>query len=136
MANRTVVRELASLINARLHCIYGQNTEWKLKYEDSIDDIIKEYLPSGSGIDSGTKIFLTSSTSEKIHLGIGFHHMDENGSYCGWSQTNLIVTASLQFGIDLEWDIPKNQGKELTEMAKENTDYLSDLYRDALLKEI
>lgn len=51
----------------------------------------ENYLPSGSGIGTGTKINLDSSfvslktcKNQKITLTFSYHRMDSNGFYCGW----------------------------------------------------
>lgn len=46
-------------------------------------ELAKEYLPSGSGFDAGSRIF--EVTPYKITIETDFHHMDENGYYDGWT---------------------------------------------------
>ena len=46
-------------------------------------------LPSGSGIDCGTK--LVSASATKIVLECSFHHMDEHGYYDGWTKHRITV---------------------------------------------
>ncbi len=71
---------------------YNQcNKEWKDKAEDRINELCKE-LPHGSGIDGKCEIDLVQSTENKIVFFFEFHHMDENGYYCGWTEHNLIIT--------------------------------------------
>jgi hypothetical protein len=83
-------------------------------------------LPSGSGIDSGTKIDLDKSHAEKIIFYFGFHHMDENGFYDGWTEHTLVVTPSFT-GINLRiGGRDRNQIKE----------YLYDTYDYALTCEV
>jgi hypothetical protein len=95
------------------------------KVEEDILAVVKEYMPSGSGIDNGTKIDLDKSTSEKLVFTFGFHHMNGNGYYTGWSDYKLIVIPSLIFDIKL-----KISGKD-TDLKE----YLHDVYYDALNKE-
>ena len=57
---------------------------------------INDLLPHGSGFDNGTKI--ESVNDSKIVFSTAFHHMDDNGFYCGWTEHKVIVTASLQHG--------------------------------------
>lgn len=57
---------------------------------------INDLLPSGSGFDNGTKI--ESANDSKIVFSTAFHHMDDNGFYCGWTEHKVIITASLQHG--------------------------------------
>lgn len=82
----------------------------KLENKNSLDPVVKhkatcdlealeKFLPSGSGFDSGTTIY--GSNRNRIVLRTGFHHMDEHGSYCGWSYHSVIITPSLINGIDI-----------------------------------
>jgi len=57
--------------------------------------------PSGSGIDSGTQLS-DESTPKKLVFELGFHHMDENGFYDGWTYHKAIVRPSLEYGFDLK----------------------------------
>jgi len=59
-------------------------------------------MPSGSGFDCGTKFDFEKSNPEKLVFNIGYHHMDENGFYDGWSELTVIVKPSLANDIDIE----------------------------------
>src|SRR2546430_16241735 len=92
-----VYKEIASLVDAYHRCV-ARPTEfdtWILKHKETILSLVKEYMPSGSGIDGGTKIDLEKSTGEKLVFHFSFHHMDENGMYDGWTEHTLTVRASL-----------------------------------------
>lgn len=91
------LRDLAGIFNAYQNCIKSNNTEWKDKHEAKIETML-EALPHGSGIDNGVKFDSQRSTPEKLIFTLGFHHMDENGYYDGWTEHELIVTPSLYFG--------------------------------------
>lgn len=55
------------------------------------DKRIIDILPSGSGFDNGTDIEFVSS--KKIIFKTAFHHMDDNGYYCGWTEHKVIIEA-------------------------------------------
>lgn len=93
---QVIARKLA----AREACAAKGNWEWESKHGDAIASLIKQYLPSGSGFDSGTKLD-ADSTPERLIFHADFHHMDEHGYYDGWSEHTVIVTPSLQWGFDL-----------------------------------
>src|SRR6266704_3653238 len=97
MSERPLYKHLASIVGARLNCQKSDNIEWLDKHEESIEYLVKNFMPSGSGIDSGTKIDLDESTSEKLVFHFGFHHIDENGMYDGWTEHTLTVLPSLCF---------------------------------------
>lgn len=94
-------RELASLVQARLNCEETGNREWFQKHEERIEELVKNYMPSGSGFDCGTKIDLDKSTLEKLVFYTDFHHMNEVGCYDGWTEHCITVRPSLAFGFTL-----------------------------------
>jgi hypothetical protein len=123
----TVAQRLATLIDARLRCARDGNTEWVDRHTEAIHAITKNQLPSGSGWDSGTTIDLGASTGECLVLFGDFHHMDEHGSYDGWTSHVIRVKASLISGLRLTIAGPnRNQIK----------DYLHELFDVALSREI
>jgi hypothetical protein len=84
-------------------------------------------MPSGSGVDIGTKLDLGESTSDKLVFSASFHHMDEHGGYDGWTDHKIIVTPSLQFGFNL-----KITGRDRNQIK----DYLSDIFHTALTSHV
>ncbi len=68
---------------------------------DMIETLCRDYLPSGSGFDNGTELDADRSTSGRLVFNVGFHHMDSNGFYDGWTHHSVIVTPSLVSGYDL-----------------------------------
>jgi hypothetical protein len=108
-----VYRMLASKIDARRTC-FARNTggadTWFERHTYAIEQIARDVLPSGSGIDSGTKVDLDRSTGEKIVLLTSFHHMDEYGGYDGWTEHTITVRASLIHTIALTISGPDRNG--------------------------
>lgn len=98
---RKLYVELANTIQARTNCINSGNAEWRAKHTDTINQIVRDLLPSGSGWDCGTKIDLDSSTGEKIVLYGSWHHMNDGGYYTGWTEHIITVRPSLTSGISL-----------------------------------
>lgn len=90
------VSQLANKVAAFMQC----TEPYKSIAEDTINDICKA-LPHGSGLDGKVELQLESSTPEKLCFYFEFHHMDENGFYCGWTEHNLFITPSLQHGFNL-----------------------------------
>ncbi len=93
-------RHLSSKLNAAENCRKVGNA-WQARHEFVISQLVEDFMPSGSGIDTGTKL-ADESTSEKLVFTFGFHHMNENGMYDGWTEHKAIVTPSLQFGYSLK----------------------------------
>lgn len=75
------------------------NNEWLDRHETTLDQI-EEMLPSGSGIDCGTKIDRDKTTGSKIVLTMSYHHMNDNGFYVGWTDHTITITPSFD-GIDV-----------------------------------
>ncbi len=83
---------------------------------------LQKLLPSGSGIDSGTKIDASESNDNKIVLLCDFHHMDENGYYSGWTNHKVIITPAFN-GINI-----RITGRDRNSIK----DYLHEVYDCAL----
>lgn len=98
---RYLYSELASAIQARANCQESCNVEWLHRHEDWIEHMAKNLLPSGSGIDCGTRVVLEECHAEKIVLATSFHHMHESGMYDGWTEHTITVTPSFTGGIKL-----------------------------------
>jgi len=90
--------------------------------KEAIEALTAQFLPHGSGFDSGCKIDLDSKPGT-IKIATAFHHLNENGYYDGWSDHIVTVTPSLEFGFDLKISgINRNAIK----------DYISDMFNHAL----
>jgi hypothetical protein len=109
---------LAQLVGARARCLNDGNHEWKLRHEERIKELVRNHLPAGSGFDSGTHIVLEACSEEKLVFHTSFHHMDEHGSYDGWTEHDVRVYPSLAFGFRLTISGPnKNDIKEYIDSA-------------------
>ena len=120
-------RKLASLVQAHINCEISGNKEWFEKHEARIEELVKNYMPSGSGFDCGTKIDLDKSTPEKLVFYTDFHHMNEVGYYDGWTEHRITVRPSLAFGFTLTIS-----GKNRNEIK----DYIHQVFDCALNEEI
>lgn len=116
---------LASAVDTYRRCIEHGNTEWKHNHAERIVYLVKEHMPSGSGIDRGTTLDLDASTGERLVFDFSFHHMDDGGMYDGWTDHKCVVTPFLVFGFNLRiTGRDRNQVKE----------YLHDTYHHALVQ--
>lgn len=98
---RKLYQELAGLMLARENCVASGNKEWFGKHTYRLKVLVHEHMPSGSGFNNGTTLVVQDSTSEKLVFQTAFHHMDDNGSYAGWSEHTVIVKPSLFDGFSL-----------------------------------
>jgi hypothetical protein len=96
-----VYQQLASLVTARENCVKSGNDVWFDKHGEAIETIVNNYMPSGSGFDSGTKIDLDKSTGDKLVFTTSYHHMNDGGYYDGWSDHTVTVKPSLLHGFTL-----------------------------------
>lgn len=62
---------------------------------------VSQYLPSGSGFNSGSRLDTEKSTPEKLVFTTAFQHMDDHGYYTRWTEHTVTVTPSF-FGLDIK----------------------------------
>lgn len=96
-------------------------------HEDSIITACAEHLPSGSGFDNGTSFCFDSSRPNRLVFRADFHHMDDHGGYCGWSDHNVVVTPDLSHGFTLR----------ITGINRRDIkDYIAETFHSALTREV
>ena len=86
---------LARKVGALHRCEKNGTQEGEIKHRNDIVDLANTYMPSGSGIDNGSVVNCNCSTEERLVITTGYHHMDGNGYYDGWTEHEVIVTPSL-----------------------------------------
>ncbi len=123
MKTQFLYQRIAQLVIQNKNCAESNNDEWEQKSRAELEQIAKDVLPRGSGIDCGTKIDLDASNGNKLVLITSFHHMNEDGFYDGWTEHSVIVTPDLAFGFNL-----KITGRDRNEIKE----YLHEVYRTAL----
>ena len=97
-------KQLAQTVQARKNCAekdaHGnmRNPEWFERHGETIEQLVRDFMPSGSGWDCGTKIDLDASHADKLVFFGSFHHTNDGGMYDGWTEHTVTVTPSLSFG--------------------------------------
>lgn len=129
MTTRPLYQHIAARLSAAQNCraALARDTAaqmpahelWLARHLATIAALVKEYTPSGGGIDNGTIFDEEESTPEKLVFHVNFHHMNPNGYYDGWTQHVLTVRASLAHGFDLQIS-----GRDRNQIK----DYLGELY--------
>jgi len=119
MSEQTILQALAQAVNV----LRGTGRDEMKAWWSSVLDDIEDELPSGSGIDQGTKVDRERSTADKIILFTSFHHMSEHGYYDGWTEHAIIIRPSLLYGFTVDV-----KGRDRNDIK----DYLGDVYRCAL----
>ena len=118
---------LSRMITAHKNCIENGNNEWKDKHLKAIQKLVYECMPSGCGVDNGTKIDMKLSTGEKFVFKTSYHHMNETGYYMNWSHHVVTVLPSLQNDITL-----RISGRNVNEIK----DHLWCVFEDSLKAEV
>jgi hypothetical protein len=118
---------IASLLATIERCKANNNHEWLDRHQDRLDAMLKQHLPSGSGIDRGSKLLTHECKSNKLVFSADFHHMDEHGGYDGWSYHQVIVTPSLEFGA-----VIKITGRDRNQIK----DYLHDVFNHVMFTQV
>lgn len=120
-------QSIARKIDAMRRCAAMNNTYWYDRHKVTVEDQVNEHMPSGSGFDAGTTLDFDESTSAKLVFLTEYHHMDGNGSYNGWTQHKVIVTASLAFDVNVEVE-----GEDRDDVHS----YIADVFICALIEEV
>ena len=114
-------RQIAGLLIAASNCrTEPLNPEWESRHTARMLRLVSEYMPSGSGIDSGTQLDTDRSTGEKLVFTTSFHHMHESGMYDGWTDHTVTVRPSLYFGLDIS--ISGRNRNEIKDLLHEQFD--------------
>ena len=124
---RKLYQRIASAVQAMANCKRTGNDEWFAKHEETIVRLVKEYLPSGSGFDNASAIYVAESSPNRLVFATSFHHMDQSGYYDGWTDHMIIVTPDLASGFNL-----RVTGRD----RNETKDYIADMFQHALDQEI
>lgn len=120
-------KRLARDFDAYLNCIKSGNAEWKERWQDDIEQACDNYLPSGSGFDSGTTFDFDASRKDRLVFHTSYHHMDESGYYDGWSEHDIVITPSLAMDFDI---VVKGRNRN------EIKDYIGELMVGALWQDV
>jgi hypothetical protein len=124
----TIAYHIASLLEAIENCRSARNPnpEWEMRHARRLRVLVDNYLPSGCGWDCGTKLDTDKSTPTRLVFYGEFHHMDDTGSYDGWTQHTITVH-------------PAFDGVLLTISGQNRNDikeYLHELFYNALMLRI
>ena len=120
-------KAIASKLQAIESCKQSDNSEWLDKHTQSLETLVNDYMPCGSGIDTGTTLNFDISTSNKLVFTFSYHHMSEHGFYTRWTEHKLIVSPSMVYDFDM-YITGSN--------FNDNKDYLYQTFEYALHQEV
>lgn len=95
---QTLAAAFATLQQSIDNCIEHDNREWLARWRQRFAKLV-ELIPSGSGIDDGPRDLVVET--RMIRFNVGFHHMDSNGVYDGWTYHDITVLPCFD-GIDIK----------------------------------
>lgn len=121
---RKLFQHIASCIAAMKACEQSSNKDWYRKHKAAAEWFVREYMPSGSGIDNGTKLDETS-TAQRLVFNLSYHHMNDAGMYDGWTDHKIVVTPDLTSEISIHVT-----GRDRNDIK----DYLAETYQFALTR--
>lgn len=125
---RELYKHIAGRLQAMDNCRKSNNDEWLENHRQMAISLVNEYMPSGSGIDSGMRLEFSDSTAERLVFHFDYHHM-QDGYYTHWSSHVMTVTASLVNGINIR--ITKDGERDSSLF-----DYLYEVMEYALTQEV
>jgi hypothetical protein len=97
--------------------------EWHAKWKDRLAFLAREFLPSGSGIDSGVELDMDRSKPNRLVFAVPYHAMNDVGMYDGWRDLTVTAVPSFIHGLEIT----------ITGRADEGIkDYVAECMRDAL----
>lgn len=93
-------QKLAGICDAAIVCHNSKGREhWHQLHIERACKLVADNLPCGSGFDNGTQLDFDMSHQNRLVFTTAFHHMDACGSYDGWSEHAVQISASLRDGI-------------------------------------
>jgi hypothetical protein len=123
---QTIAAHIASLVTAIHNCEQSGNTEWKFRHSARLSAILQNFLPSGSGWDTGTTIDIGRSQGDKRLVFRGAYHHHGDHGYDRWTNHEVWVTPTFE-GINI-----RVTGQNRNDIK----DYLHELFHTALSQRV
>lgn len=126
----TFINDAITMVNTRARNIVNNDAKVAhIQGAMSDIDLLEKLLPSGSGIDCGTRVVVHESKPGRLVLKAEFHHMNEHGYYAGWTSHKIVVTPCFSgLGIEVRVTGGRNRNDVNT--------YLHDVYYWALAERV
>ncbi|BCV23271.1 hypothetical protein [Gelria sp. Kuro-4] len=97
---KKVYQELALCFGAWKRAKECEDEDWKDRWAQRINEIVRQNLPSGGGFDIPIRFDFETSSEDRLILHGSFHEM-EDGFYADWYDFAVVVTPSLAFGFNV-----------------------------------
>jgi hypothetical protein len=134
MRTKLFADALATTLESLRNVERSGNNAWVAMHREALARL-EAKLPSGSGWDSGTTFDREKSTSHQLIFSGDFHHMNEHGSYDGWT-SHIIRVRPTFTGMDVTVsgsrrnDIKEHLAELFYTVMNETVD-MDELYKDA-----
>jgi hypothetical protein len=119
---KSLAEVIAQSLKSIENCSESGNYEWRRIHARSLLMFCQEYLPSGGGFDSGTKL-LAESTPENLVFHTWFQHMNDAGYYDASTEHRVTVESSFVFGLSI-----RVSGSNRNDIK----DYIAETFDDCL----
>jgi hypothetical protein len=116
---------MATLAEKLSEAIQGQDNPKLTRVWYLVIYKVKNYLPSGVGLDKGVLVREDECTPTKLVFSVDYNHMDTEGKYDGWTNHCVHVTPTFH-GLEVTvsgWN--RNNAK----------DYITDIFLNVLTEE-
>ena len=90
----SLLQAFVQALGAWRRCKGGQGTPGCEERWDDYIYLLERKLPHGSGLDAKVEFVREKCNSRRVVITADFHHMDSNGYYAGWTDHEIIVTAT------------------------------------------
>lgn len=98
--NVSIATAFAQALGAWRRCKGGQGAPgWEERWNAYIEQL-ERALPHGSGLDGKVQLVREKSNERRLVIFAEYHHMNEAGFYSGWTDHEVIVTATFD-GLDI-----------------------------------
>ncbi len=135
MRTEKVYQVIANKLNASLMLAKNNiQNEWSEKHPEDIEKIVNEYMPSGSGFNTGTNFSFEKSNPEKLIFESEYEYMNNNGMYAGSIPFTVTVKPSLIGEIDVT--VSGRFSKLPTYLGEDLKDCIVETFNNCLNKEI
>jgi phage pi2 protein 07 len=127
-------KKIAQTLQARENCYKNKNHSWFDKHENVLNNIERDYFPSGNGFDGYCLINYKECKENKIVIMFEWHCMTEHGYYDGWLIFDIIVTPNLKHDFDTKivWYSYKNDKYKVTKYKPILEEYFYDTWNEIL----
>ena len=126
----TVAEELSGIIPAYRRCVADGNEKWENRHGSILGWIKDQFLPQGSGFNSGTFYDTERSNRDRLVFTTWFYHMNQWGMYTHCREYTVKVTPC--FGPGDKFDVEVHGVGRGWQRDHAIMDYIGEVFYRAL----